>query len=122
MYAAIRSLGRAGIAALIDRCCDLAQRFAGYFAAEQRVEVLNDVVLNQVLVRFLSQDGDHDGLTREIVELVQHEGTCWMSGTNWRGSAARRISVSNWSTDADDVEKSVDAVLRCASAASETRQ
>ena len=76
--------------------------------------VLNEVVLNQVLVRFRAADGDHDAHTRRVVERVQQDGTCWMSGTTWRGRAAMRISVSNWSTDEADVDRSVAAILRCA--------
>jgi glutamate/tyrosine decarboxylase-like PLP-dependent enzyme len=114
VYAAIRALGRQGIADLVERCCALAQSFAHRLAAQDGVEVLNDVVLNQVLVRFRSADGDHDAHTREVVRRVQREGTCWMSGTTWHGQAAMRISVSNWSTDEPDVARSVDAILRCA--------
>jgi glutamate/tyrosine decarboxylase-like PLP-dependent enzyme len=114
VYAAIRALGRAGVAELVERCCALAGSFAEQLAAHESVEILNDVVLNQVLVRFLAADGDHDGHTRAVVERVQRDGTCWMSGTTWNGRAAMRISVSNWSTDQDDVDRSVAAILRCA--------
>ena len=99
IYAAIRSLGRSGIADLVDRSCAHARRFAEALAQESEVEVLNDVVLNQVLVRFLSPDGDHDARTRAVVEAVQEDGTCWLGGTTWQGKVAMRISVSNWSTD-----------------------
>ena len=116
VYAAIRSLGRSGVAGLVDRCCALAEGFGARLAAADQVEVLNDVVLNQVLIRFLSPDGDHDGLTRNVVRAVQAEGTCWMSGTIWQGRAAMRISVSNWTTDDSDVDLSVEALLRCARA------
>ncbi|MFI7066069.1 pyridoxal phosphate-dependent decarboxylase family protein [Kribbella sp. NPDC050124] len=108
VYAAIRALGRDGIAEIVDRCHAMANRFAETLKAHG-VAVLNDVVLNQVLVRF----GDDDELTRKVVSAVQHEGTCWMSGTTWHGKAAMRISVSNWTTDEDDVDKSVAAILRC---------
>jgi glutamate/tyrosine decarboxylase-like PLP-dependent enzyme len=114
VYAALRSLGRLGVAELVERCCDLAGRFAEGLAAADGVEVLNQVVLNQVLVRFLAADGDHDAHTRRVIERVQQDGTCWMSGTTWQGRAAMRISVSNWSTDEADVDRSVAAVLRCA--------
>jgi hypothetical protein len=67
-----------------------------------------------VLVRFLAADGDHDGHTRRVVERVQQDGTCWMSGTTWQGRAAMRISVSNWTTDEADVDRSVAAILCCA--------
>jgi glutamate/tyrosine decarboxylase-like PLP-dependent enzyme len=114
VYAAIRALGRDGVAALVERCCGLARRFAQRLAAAEGVEVLNEVVLNQVLVRFRAGDGDHDAHTRRVVERVQQDGTCWMSGTTWQGRAAMRISVSNWSTDEADVDRSVAAILRCA--------
>jgi glutamate/tyrosine decarboxylase-like PLP-dependent enzyme len=114
VYAALRSLGRQGAGELIDRCCGLAGRFAEQLSAADGVEVLNEVVLNQVLVRFLAADGDHDAHTRRVIERVQQDGTCWMSGTTWQGRAAMRISVSNWSTDEADVDRSVAAILRCA--------
>ena len=71
------------------------------------------MVLNQVLVRFLAPDGDHDAYTRQVIAAVQRDGTCWMTGTTWHGMAAMRISVSNWSTDKADVDRSVAAVLGC---------
>jgi glutamate/tyrosine decarboxylase-like PLP-dependent enzyme len=108
VYAAIRALGQSGIAEIVERCCDLANRFALRLASAG-VEVLNDVVLNQALVRF----GGDDDLTRRVVTAVQDEGTCWMSGTTWQGRAAMRISVSNWTTDESDIDRSADAVLRC---------
>jgi len=74
------------------------------------VEILNEVVLNQVLVRFA---GD-DETTRAVVRRVQEDGTCWLSGTTWQGRAAMRISVSNWRTTDEDVERSADAILRAA--------
>jgi len=92
----------------------LASRFAERLGAVEGVEVLNEVVLNQVLVRFLATDGDHDAQTRRVIERVQQDGTCWMSGTTWHGQAAMRISVSNWSTDETDVDRAVAAILRCA--------
>ena len=107
IYAAIRSLGREGIAALVERCCDHAARFAALLGAEPGVEILNEVVLNQVLVRF----ADDDGVTQETVLRVQEDGTCWLSGTIWRGRAAMRISVCNWQTTSEDVERSTAAIL-----------
>jgi glutamate/tyrosine decarboxylase-like PLP-dependent enzyme len=115
VYAALRTLGRQGVAELVDRCCALARRFADRLAAADGVEVLNEVVLNQVLVRFTAGDGDpdaDDAYTRRVIDRVRHDGTCWMSGTNWRGRAAMRISVSNWSTDLADVDRSVASILR----------
>jgi glutamate/tyrosine decarboxylase-like PLP-dependent enzyme len=121
VYAAIRALGGTGIADLVERSCALARRFADRLSAAG-VEVLNEVVLNQVLVRFHAAGGDHDAYTRRVLDLLQNDGTCWMSGTTWNGMAAVRISVSNWSTDQDDVDRSVAAIMACAaSAAAEMR-
>jgi glutamate/tyrosine decarboxylase-like PLP-dependent enzyme len=120
VYAALRSLGRRGVAELIERCCDLARRMAEILAAQPGVEVLNEVVLNQVLVRFhdaagggaAGADADADDeLTRAVIRRVQRQGVCWLGGTTWHGVAAMRISVSNWSTTADDVELSAAAIL-----------
>jgi glutamate/tyrosine decarboxylase-like PLP-dependent enzyme len=112
VYAAIRALGRSGIGQMVERCCAMARRFAEQLAAADGVEVLNEVVLNQVLVRLHAPDGDDEGHTDRVLERLQHDGTCWMSGTMWKGQAAVRISVSNWSTSADDVDRSVAAILR----------
>jgi glutamate/tyrosine decarboxylase-like PLP-dependent enzyme len=106
VYAALRALGRAGVEELVDRCCDCASRFAAFLGEDPRVEVLEPVVLNQVLVRF----ADDDAVTDGVLGAVQEEGTCWMSGTTWRGRRAMRISVSNWATTAEDVDRSVAAI------------
>ena len=108
VWAAIASLGCDGIAALVERNCRQARRFAAGLH-EAGYEILNDVVLNQVLVAF----GD-DRVTTEIVRGVQHDGTCWCGGTIWNGRAAMRISVSSWATTDDDVEQSLAAILRVA--------
>ncbi len=108
IYAALRALGRAGVADLVDRCCGLASRFAIRLGRVDGVEVLNEVVLNQVLVRF----SDSDGVTRDVVSRVQADGTCWVGPTTWRGRVAMRISVSNWSTTEADVDLSAEAILR----------
>ena len=107
VYAALRNLGKQGIEALVDRTCAHARRFATALAAAPGVEVLNEVVLNQVLVRF----GDDDR-TRAVIDGVQRDGTCWLGGTTWEGRAAMRISVSNWATTEADVDRSVAAILR----------
>ena len=107
VHAALRHLGRDGVAALIERCCAHARRFAERLARETGVRVLNDVVANQVLVRF----GDDDDTTREVIARVQRDGTCWLGGTTWKGLAAMRISVSNWATGEDDVDRSVAAIV-----------
>jgi glutamate/tyrosine decarboxylase-like PLP-dependent enzyme len=112
IYAAIRSLGRTGIAAMVEGSCERARQLAANLGAADDVEILNDVVLNQVLVRF----GDDDELTQDVVRRVQEDGTCWLSGTTWQGRTAMRISVSNWQTSADDVERSTAAILSAAAA------
>ena len=113
IYAAIRALGRDGIAELVERCCNNAVLFAELLGAVPGVEILNEVVLNQVLVRF----GDDDAITQAAVRGVQEDGTCWLSGTTWQGRAAMRISVSNWQTTAADVERSAAAILDAAAVA-----
>jgi glutamate/tyrosine decarboxylase-like PLP-dependent enzyme len=117
IYAALRELGRDGLAAMVDRCCSLARRMADGLRGAPGVTILNDVVLNQVLVRFEAPDGDGrdpDAFTREVIAAVQADGTCWLGGTTWHGMAAMRISVSNWSTTESDADLSVAAILRCA--------
>ena len=108
VYATLRALGRKGVEDLVDRCCDRATQFAEILRRDPRVKILTDVVLNQVLVRF----GDSDELTRAVIARVQNEGTCWLGGTTWQEKAAMRISVSNWATSEEDVEKSAAAILR----------
>jgi glutamate/tyrosine decarboxylase-like PLP-dependent enzyme len=106
VWAALRSLGRAGLADLIERSCRHAARFAeGLRSAGY--QVLNEVVGNQVLVAF----GDAD-TTRQVIEAIQAEGVCWCGGTVWQGQAAMRISVSSWATTEDDVERSLASMLR----------
>jgi glutamate/tyrosine decarboxylase-like PLP-dependent enzyme len=115
VYAALRTLGRSGVRDLVERCCAIARRMADRLGAVDGVEILNDVGLNQVLVRFTSAGGgDPDAFTREVIRRVQEDGTLWLSGTTWHGMAAMRISVSNWSTTQADVDRSVAAILRCA--------
>ena len=110
VWAALKTLGRSGVAQLVERCCAHAHRFARELG-RAGYEVLNDVVLNQVLVSF----GD-DSTTRAVLERVQTEGTCFFSGTEWHGRAAMRISVSSWATDEQDVELSLAKILEIAAA------
>jgi glutamate/tyrosine decarboxylase-like PLP-dependent enzyme len=91
---------------LIERCCRLARLMADRLAAEPGVEILNEVVLNQVLVRF----GDSDEVTHEVIRRVQKAGVAWLGGTTWRGMRAMRVSVSNWMTSDDDIERTADAI------------
>jgi glutamate/tyrosine decarboxylase-like PLP-dependent enzyme len=104
-WAALRELGRAGVAELVERCCVLARRFAERLESTEGVTVLNDVVLNQVLVRF----GD-DSETDRVIDAVQRSGECWMGATSWHGMRAMRISVVNWRTTEADVDRSVSAI------------
>ena len=108
IYAALRSLGRSGVAALVDASCSHARRLASELAELDGVKVLNDVPLNQVLVRF----GDDDAHTDAVIQGVQESGECWMSGTRWRGQAAMRISVVNWRTDDEDIDRALGAITR----------
>jgi glutamate/tyrosine decarboxylase-like PLP-dependent enzyme len=116
VWAALRTLGRSGVAELIDRCCALARQFAERLATIPGVEVLNDVVLNQVMVRF----GDDDTLTNDVIARLQAGGVCWFGGTTWAGRAAMRISVSSWQTDATDVDRSVEEIRAALAAVSPT--
>jgi len=113
VYAALRHLGRSGVAELVDRCCDLAVRFAGRLAASPHVEIANEVVLDQVLVRFSAPGRDGDELTPAVIRRVQEEGTCWLGGTRWKGRAAMRVSVINATTTEADVDRSAAAILGC---------
>ena len=115
VYAALRSLGRLGVADLVERGCRLASRMAARLARGEGVRILNEVVLNQVLVRFEPpRGGDADAFTRAVIARVQRDGTCWLGGTRWHGMEAMRISVSNWSTTDDDADRSADAILAAA--------
>ncbi len=101
VYAAIRALGRSGISELIERCCAHARRFADGLT-ELGAEVLNDVDLNQVLFRFATDDE-----TNAVLRAVQDDGASWMGGTIWDGRPAIRLSISNWQTTEDDVERTL---------------
>jgi glutamate/tyrosine decarboxylase-like PLP-dependent enzyme len=108
IWAALRSLGKHGLAELIERNCRYAQRFATELRKAGH-QVLNDVVLNQVLVSFGPPER-----TRRVIAAIQQDGTCWCGGTSWQGNIAMRISVSSWATSDADVEESIAAILRCA--------
>ena len=113
-WAALCELGQQGIAELVDRCCALARRFGEQLGAIDGVEIANDIVLNQVLASFGS-----DERTDRVIDAVQRDGTCWMGGTTWRGRRLMRISVSNWSTTEADVDRSVATIRRLLAAAQE---
>jgi glutamate/tyrosine decarboxylase-like PLP-dependent enzyme len=107
-YAALREMGRTGIADLVERCCALARRFAAQLSAIDGITVENEVVLNQVLVHF-----DSDEQTDRALDAMQRSGVAWMGGTTWHGKRLMRISVSNWSTTEADIDRSVAAIAAC---------
>ena len=111
VWAALRFLGRCGIAEQVERCCRHARRFAAGLAAEGHA-ILNDVTLNQVLVDFGGPE-----VTQRVIAGLQQDGTCWCGGTVWQGRTAMRISVCGWATTEADVERSLEAMLRVAKAA-----
>jgi glutamate/tyrosine decarboxylase-like PLP-dependent enzyme len=110
VWAGLRELGRSGVAELVDRCCALTRRLADRLAAGGAT-VYNDVVLNQLLVGF-----DELSSTDAIVDAIQRDGTCWLGATTWRGQRLLRISVSNWTTTEDDIDRSAEAILSIAAA------
>lgn len=112
VYAALRALGRDGVAALVDRCCDHAARIADRLRGEPGVEVVNDVVLNQVLVRF----EDDDAITERVIARVQDEGTCWLSGSRFVGRGVMRVSVVGWQTTTEDADRAAEAIVEAARA------
>lgn len=106
----LRSLGRDGVAELIERCCAHTRRFAEQLARIEGVEVLNDVTLNQALVRF----GDDDEITQRVISRIQDSGECWFGGTKWRGVGAMRVSVVSWQTTTEDVDRSIEVIRQAA--------
>jgi glutamate/tyrosine decarboxylase-like PLP-dependent enzyme len=110
LWATLKSLGRSGLCDLIERTSAHAQRFAEGFR-KAGFQVLNDVVINQALVSFGS-----DEATQRIIRAIQEDGSCWCGGTVWHGRAAMRVSVSSWATTDDDVERSLAAIIRVARA------
>jgi glutamate/tyrosine decarboxylase-like PLP-dependent enzyme len=112
-YAALRSLGRAGVAGLVDGYCRNARRFASIMLEEPGIEVVNEVVFNQVALRF----GASDERTDAVISAVQEGGTCWAGGASWHGRTVMRWSVANWSTTPEDIDRSGTAVLEAHRAA-----
>jgi glutamate/tyrosine decarboxylase-like PLP-dependent enzyme len=108
IWAALKSLGRSGVAELVERNCRCASRFAAGLA-EVGFEILNEVALNQVLVSFGSPEN-----TKAVIAGIQAEGTCWCGPTEWQGRTAMRISVSSWRTTEEDVDRSLAAILQVA--------
>lgn len=113
VWATIRELGAEGVVAMVDRCCDLATRFADRLSAAEGVDVANEVALNQVVLRFHPPAGEDEAAhVADVAERIWADGTCVATPTTWQGRAGVRISVSNWRTTADDVDRSVEAILR----------
>jgi glutamate/tyrosine decarboxylase-like PLP-dependent enzyme len=113
VYAALRTLGRRGVADIIDRCCEHARRMATRLAnadAAGAIEIVNDVTLNQVLVRF----GDDDAITAAVIDRVQRDGTCWPSASTYRGARVMRISIVGWQTTTRDIDRSAAAIIHAA--------
>ena len=114
LYALSRSLGRAGITSAILGNCHCAKRMGRTLAECEGVTILNDVVLNQVLVRFAGKDGrSDDETTLDVIARVQADGTCWAGGAFWQGRQAMRISISNWTTTEADIDRSAAAIIAC---------
>jgi glutamate/tyrosine decarboxylase-like PLP-dependent enzyme len=122
VYATLRALGRQGVEDLVDRCCGLAARMAGELNADPRLRVVNDVVLNQILVKLDVPADDLADATAGTISRVQQDGTCWVGGTVWMGEPAIRVSISNWSTQPHDVDRSAAAIARAAAQAIADRE
>ena len=116
VYAVIRALGREGVVEMVERSCSLARRMAKMLDGQAGARVVNEVALNQVLIRFEPPGRDADAFTREVIARVQADGTCWLGGARWKGMEMMRISIVNWSTTEADVDRSPAAILRCAAA------
>lgn len=110
IWAALRALGRAGVAALVERSCAHAHRLVTGIGALPGAELLAEPVINQGLVRFLARDGGHDGRTDRVVAALQSGGEAWFGGVTWRGMRAMRVSVSSWRTTDEDVDRAIEAV------------
>jgi glutamate/tyrosine decarboxylase-like PLP-dependent enzyme len=115
LYAALRSLGRRGLTELVERCSAMARLMAEELDADPRLEVINEVVINQVLVAIRGHESAE--LTREAIERIQEDGTCWVAGTSWRGRPAIRVSVCNWRTGQEDIRRSAAAIREAISQA-----
>jgi glutamate/tyrosine decarboxylase-like PLP-dependent enzyme len=110
VYAAIRALGRSGIGEIVDRCCIHADRLVQGIGELPGAEVVAAPIINQGLVRFLSDDGDHDRVTDDVIRRIQARGVAWFGGATWRGMRVMRVSVCNWITTDRDVEQTLASV------------
>jgi len=113
LYACLRSLGREGVGEIVERNCRQARLMASLLEEDPNIEILNEVILNQVLVRFIDPEGmDDASFTRLVISLVQEEGTCWAGGSRWKDMEAMRISVSSWATRDEDIRISAQAIIK----------
>ncbi len=110
IYAALRTLGRNGVAEMIERCCDMTREFVLTLGEMPGVEVLTTPVINQGLVRFLDPGGDHDKRTDEVITRINDTGEAWFGPTVWHGMRVMRISLSNFRTTPHDVERAIAAI------------
>ncbi|HEU4320012.1 MAG TPA: pyridoxal-dependent decarboxylase [Acidimicrobiia bacterium] len=119
VFATLKSLGRKGVAELVDHTCAMARLFAEKISETGLAEIQNEVTFNQVLVRWLDPAGDHDAFNDRVIELIQEDGSVFFSGTTWHGMRLMRISVSDWATDEEDVDRAVAVLTEAAKAAIE---
>lgn len=110
LYAALRSLGRSGVADIVERCSAFTHRLATEIGHLPGAEIASMPVINQGLVRFLAKDGAHDAFTDRVIHRIQHDGVAWFGGSSWRGMRVMRISVCNWRTTDDDITRSIESV------------
>ncbi|MEE8496531.1 MAG: aminotransferase class V-fold PLP-dependent enzyme, partial [Xanthomonadales bacterium] len=110
LYAVLRTLGRKGVADMIERCCDLTRDIVKKLGELPGVEVLTTPIINQGLVRFLAADDSHDARTDEIIKRINQSGEAWFGGTWWNGMRVMRISLSNFRTTGEDIDRAVAAV------------
>jgi glutamate/tyrosine decarboxylase-like PLP-dependent enzyme len=111
-YAAVRALGRAGIAEIVERCCAHTQRLVSGIGRLPGAQVLAIPIINQGLVRFLAPDGNHDSATDEVIRRIQLDGVAWFGGATWNGMRVMRVSVCNWMTTHDDIERTLASVSK----------
>lgn len=117
VYAAMRALGSSGIGEIVERCCAHAARLVDGIGRLPGAEVVAAPTINQGLVRFLAEDGDHDGMTDNLIRQIQRRGVAWFGGATWRGMRVMRISVCNWMTTDDDIERTLASVREALAAA-----
>jgi glutamate/tyrosine decarboxylase-like PLP-dependent enzyme len=117
VYAAMRALGRSGIGEIVDRCCAYAERLVKGIGLLPGAEIVAAPIINQGLVRFLSEDGDHDRATDDMISRIQAQGVAWFGGATWRGMRVMRISVCNWLTTDDDIDQTLASVRQALAAA-----